>query len=265
MGRRSLALALIALIVAGCYTGEGSGRVVVAHFDMAAFTDIVLTGDSKVIVTPGEACAVSVSVEDDVLESLRVESDGGSLYLGRDVDWLDGIRPTVPIEFRVSLPVLKAVQVFGSGSAAIHGMEFGDDLRLETSGSGSIDASPVVAETVTVEASGNGEVAIADLRATTFRSSVGGAGDVSVAGVADEVEIRVSGSGLYRGNDLRASSTRVEVGGAGQAFVWAERDLEAEVGGAGRVVYRGNPAVEKRVREDDQVVPMDYRERVDGG
>lgn len=264
MGRRALPLTLIALIVAGCYTGEGSGRVVVEHFDVPEFSEVVLSGQGKVIVTPGEH-AVSASVEDDVLPSLRVESDGTTLHLGREVDWVDGVRPTVPIEFRVSLPRLESVRVSGSGSASVRGVEFGDGLTIAASGAGSVDAMPVMVEAVTAEVGGAGEVAIADLKAGRFRGIVGGSSRITVAGVADLVEIEVSGSGLYRGSELRASSTRVEVGGAGQAFVWAEQRLEAEVGGSGRVSYRGDPVIVNRARQDEQIVAMTPAKGGDGG
>ena len=264
MGRHRIPLALLVLILSGCYTGEGSGRVVVERFDVGEFTEVVLSGDGKVIIAPGEH-AVSVSAEDDVVPSLTVAADGETLVLQREVDWIDGVRPTLPIEFRVTMPRLEGVRVSGSAMATIRGVPFGDEATLATSGAASIDANPVESGRLIAEVDGAGEILVSGLTAMALRAAVGGSGRITALGEAHEVEVDVSGSGLYRGSDLRGTSVRVEVGGAGQAFVWAERHLDADVGGEGRLVYRGDPAIEGRLGEDDRIVPMESATTGHGG
>ena len=264
MGGQRIPVALLALVVTGCYTGEGSGRVVVERFDVEAFSEIVLSSGGRVTVVPGEN-AVSVSAEDDVLPSLHVAVDGTTLHLQREVDWIDGIRPTVPVEFRVAMPMLDAVRVSGSGRVAIRGVEFGTETTFAASGAGSIDAVAVACRGLVAEVDGAGEIFVTGINASTFRGVVGGSGRITAQGSAEEVDVAVGGSGLYRGSDLRGSSTRVEVGGVGQAFVWAVERLEAGVGGEGRVVYRGDPSIEERVRQDDRVVAMESPAGEGGG
>ncbi|MDE0179073.1 MAG: DUF2807 domain-containing protein [Gammaproteobacteria bacterium] len=256
MGQYRVVLALLALMLKGCYTDEGSGRVVVERFDVGEFTEVVLSGDGRVVIAPGEY-AVSVSAEDDVVPSLIVAADGKTLVLQRVVDWIDGIRPTVPIEFRVTMPMLVGVRVSGSAVATIRGVAFGDEATLATSGAASIDAAPVECGRLIAEVDGAGEILVSGLAAATFRGAVGGLGRITALGEADEVEVDVTGSGLYRGSDLRGTSVRVDVGGVGQAFVWAEGRLDADVGAEGRVVYRGDPVIEGRVGEDDRIAPME--------
>lgn len=257
-------LALLALTLAGCYTGEGSGRVAVERFDVGEFTEVVLSGAGKVIIASGEH-GVSVSAEDDVLPSLHVAADGKTLVLQREVDWIDGIRPTVPIEFRVTMPVLEGVRVSGSAVATIRGVAFGDEVQLAGSGAASIDAAPVVCGRLVAEVDGAGEIMVSGVEAATFRGAVGGVGRITAMGTADEVDVAVSGSGLFRGSDLRGSTTRVKVSGVGQAFVWAEGRLDADLGGEGRVVYRGDPVIEGRVGEDDRIVAMESATTERGG
>ena len=256
MARHRISMALLVLTLTGCYTGEGSGRVVVERFDVGEFTEVDLSGDGKVIIAPGEH-GVSVSAEDDVLPSLNVAADGKTLVLHREVDWIDGIRPTVPIEFRVTMPVLEGVRVSGSAVATVRGVAFGDEAQLASSGAASIDAAPVVCGRLVGEVEGAGEILVSGIAAATFQGVVAGVGRITAMGTADEVDVDVSGSGLYRGIDLRGSTTRVEVSGVGQAFVWAEGRLDADIGGDGRVVYRGDPEIEGRVAEDDRIVAME--------
>ncbi len=263
MGRGRIPALLLALFLTGCYTGEGSGRVVVERFDVDGFSAVVLSGDGKVIIVPGEH-AVSVSAEDDVLPAIDVTVRGRTLYLQREVDWIDGVRPTVPIEFRVSVPTLASVEVSGSGIAAIREAQFEPEVSFSTSGAGSIDAASVSCRRLNLRVGGSGDVTVTGLVADSFEGVVGGTGRVTAAGAAHEVDVEVSGSGLFRGGDLRGSTASVRVRGVGQAFVWADQRLDVDVGGDGRVVYRGEPAVDKRLRQDHQLVAMQTREAADG-
>lgn len=255
MGRHRIPLALLALALPGCYTGEASGRVVVERFDVGEFTEVVLSGDGKVIIAPGEH-AVSVSAEDDVLPSLHVAAEGRTLVLQREVDWIDGVRPTVPIEFRVTMPMLEGVRASGRAIATVRGAEFAAEATLASSGAASIDAAPVVCRRLLAEVDGAGGILVSGVAVGTFLGVVGGSGRLTATGTADEVGVDVSGSALYRGSDLRGSEVRVEASGVGQAFVWADRRLVAEAAGAGRVVYRGDPVIEGRVGGDDRIVAM---------
>ena len=248
----SAAIALLAL--AGCYSSEGSGNVAVETHAVRGFTEVALTGAGRAIITAGEY-AVSVSAEDDVLPSVRVEMRGDTLVLGREVDWADGVRPTVPIEFRVALPALAAVRVSGSGEASV-GDVTGQTLRLDVSGSGKLHTGNVQAQTVEIEASGAGDVLVADLEAQVLRCEISGSGKVSAAGRAESVALTVSGAGLYRGRALRSATADVTVRGSGKALVWPERALKATVSGSGRVRYRGEPAVESSARGSGEVLPL---------
>ncbi len=252
-----LALAILApAVLAGCYTGEGSGRLALSRHALDGFTKVTLDGAGEVIITPG-AYAVSVSAEDNVLPSIRVHRAGDTLVLGREVDWVDGIRPTVPIEFRVSLPALEAVAVSGSGRVGIYGMRSRDDLTLGAYGGGVIHAAAVEVGAAVMELRGASTVIAGGLRARHLRCDIGGSAGVSVAGEVDTLDVRVASSGLYRGSSLRARVAVVRVGAAGEAFVWAEEHLGGRVGEGGRLSYRGQPVIEATAMRDTQLIALD--------
>ena len=253
MVRLLFAVALTAL--AGCYTSEGSGTVAIATYDLADFTAVSLSGHGKAIIEPG-AFAVSASADDDVLPSIRIERHGDTLVLGRDVDWIDGVRPSVPVEFRVVMPALAAVNVSGSGTAAIRGWSAAD-LRLSVSGAGQIDAADVRADSAALVVRGAGTIFATGLQAEAMTCEMSGSGRMTTAGEAQHVAIELSGSSLYRGSRLRAAQISVAVQGAGQAFVWADERLEARINGTGRVLYRGEPAVTTSLQREGAVIALD--------
>lgn len=250
LGALSAGIAITAL--AGCYTGEGSGAVAVETYDVRDFTEVAFTGAGRLVVSEG-GYAVSASADDNVLPSLRVSVYDDVLVLGREVDWVDGVRPTVPIEFRVTLPALRAVRVAGSGAAAL-GDVTGDGLSLRVSGSGAIRAGSLRVASAEIGVGGSGGVQVSRLLADVLRCEVSGSGNVSVAGEVREAAIEINGSGLYRGSELRAQAADVKVQGNGQAFVWPERELAASITGNGRVTYRGTPVVKTSVQGNGKVL-----------
>lgn len=243
-----------AIMLAGCYTGEGSGEVVVQRYDLRDFTEVALTGAGQLIVSEGDF-AVSASADDNVLPSLRVTVEEGVLVLGRKVDWVDGVRPTVPIEFRVAMPAVQAVRVAGNGAAAV-GDVGGEALQLRVSGAGEIRAGNLRVAAADIAVSGSGRVQVSRLQADALRCAVSGSGNVSLAGAAENATIEINGSGLYRGNELLAQVAVVIVRGNGKAFVWAQQRLAVAITGNGRVTYRGAAQVESSVQGNGKVTQL---------
>lgn len=246
---------LAAFALAGCFGNDAQGVVALRQQAVAApFTAVALNGEGELMIAAGEH-ALAISAEADVLPSVRVEVVGETLVLGRDVDWFEGLRTTVPIQFRVTMPRLEAISVAGAGSALVRGLG-GDTVRLAVSGGGEADAVEVAAKRLVVEAEGAGVVRVAAVRAETMRCTLRGSAQATVSGAAERAEVDVSGGGLYRGAGLRAEVVAVEVTGAGQAFVWAEGQLQASVAGIGRIHFRGAPAIEQSLQRQGQLLPL---------
>ena len=239
--------------LAGCYAAEGSGDIALETYAVDGFTEVVLNGAGQATIVPGEY-RVAVSADSDVLPSVRVERRGAALILSREVDWIDGVRPTVPIDYRVSMPTLNAVRASGSGSLKVRGATSEEELRLAIAGAGAIDVAAAAANAVAIDVSGSGIVSISAVQAGSLRVNIAGSGRVTADGNVDNAIVEVVGSGVFRGSRLRASTASVQVTGAGQALVWAVDQLEAHVNGAGRVTYFGAPAVEQVVQGVGKVV-----------
>lgn len=244
-----------AIALAGCFSNAGSGRVVVETFDQRDFTEVALTGAGRLVVTGGDF-AVAVSAEDDVMPSVSVVKKGPRLILGRNVDWFDGVRPTVRVEYRVALPAAEAVRVSGSGEATVGALS-GPALALAVSGAGDIRAGRLEIGELALAVTGAGGIVVAEAIAETIQGKLSGAGNVSVGGEAKRLQLEVSGAGVFRGSETRVESARVRITGAGEAFVWPSSRLHARVTGAGRVRYRGAPKVDAAVQGAGRVSAVD--------
>lgn len=248
--RRLVMIPMLAL-AAGCYTGEGSGVVALKSYDVAAFSGIALSSDGTVTVLPGDF-AVTASAEDNILPTLQVQTRDDTLVMWRDVDWIDGIRPTVPIRFTVTVPQLANVAVSGSGRVVVRGVG-SSVVDYAVSGAGELDLVNVPAKRVRIAVDGSGTVSASGIHATEFAAQLRGAAQAVVAGTTDVATVNVSGSVLYRGSDLQAREVVAEVDGAAQAFVWADETLEARVGGIARLGFKGDPEVQETIQRDGRL------------
>ena len=260
--RRPCGLLALAML-AGCYAAEGSGEIAHQTYAVEDFTEVVLSGSGQATIVQGEY-RVTASADSDVLPSVRVERRGKTLILSREVDWIDGVRPTVPVDYRISMPTLHAAKASGSGSLKVRGAtgegeggeggEGVEKLRLAVFGSGTIDVAAAAAHSVTVDVNGSGVVSISAMQAGSLRVEIAGSGRVTADGSADDAAVEVFGSSVFRGSRLRAATASVQVTGSGQALVWAVDKLEAHINGSGRVTYFGEPVVEQVVQGSGQVV-----------
>lgn len=245
----------VALALAGCYSGEGSGDLAFEVYPVADFDVVVLAGEGAATITAGEF-SVSASAEDNVLPSLRVLREGGALVLRRDVDVIDGVRAELPIEYHVSMPVLAEARVSGSGALAIRGFQTQAPLRLGAKGVGVVDVSGVVASTVTIAASGATVVNVTGLTAQRLDCETSGSAHISATGETETLSLNIRGSSVFQGARLRVASAQAQVAGAAQAFVWPREALAATVGGSSRLLYRGQPAVSQTLQRDGQIIAL---------
>lgn len=237
----AMLLGLAVIAASGCYAARGSGQVIVETFDVEGFTSISMGGAGRLIIAKGDF-NVTVSAEDNVMPSVVVEKRGRNLELGRTVDWLDGVRPTIPIEFRVTMPEIAGIDLAGSGRASMHDFAIGDQpFAAKVSGSGSVELSSLQGAAVNLTVSGSGDISANNIEVRAASITISGAGRISLAGSGEAQSVAVAGSGYINAAEFETRSTKVNISGAGQALVWAEEELTADIAGSGRVTYRGNP------------------------
>lgn len=76
---------------------------------------------------------------------------------------------------------------------------------------------------------------------------VDGAAFIEAAGKARQLNVMLNGTGAYAGENLYAQRASITNNGLGAAVVRASDELNAEINGAGRIEYIGNPVVHKQI------------------
>ena len=120
MGRRTprlIAAVALVLVATSCQTMSGSGHVVTRSIPVTSFSKLEVTGSFTVTVSTGSSEAVSVRIDDNLVDSLDVGVSGETLHVGLK----SGTSVTnATLEANVTAPSLDSLE--GSGASSHHAL-----------------------------------------------------------------------------------------------------------------------------------------------
>ncbi len=219
-GLAPLAVLAGAALVTGCdgvniQIGDSEG-VPLAELDTSgpAPTELVLAGPDTVIVSEGDALDISVSGDDEAVDSLRFSLDDGSLGISREKNsWKDKGHATV----RVTMPSLTAMVLAGSGDIEAESMTGKADVTI----------------------AGSGKAKVARMDATSLDLTIAGSGDFSASGKVETLDLTIAGSGEADMAGLEVGGADISVAGSGNAEFSSDGKVDASIMGSGSITVNG--------------------------
>jgi Putative auto-transporter adhesin, head GIN domain len=194
--------ALLLLAACDVSTIQGSGTLKTEVRPVGKFTAIALSDVGHLVIERTGAESLAVTADDNVVPLLKSEVKDGTLYLSVESGKRISGKPT----YKVTVGDLRKIAISGAGSIAATKLD-GDALSI----------------------------------------SVSGAGSGNVAGRADELTISISGAGSFDAGQLQAKRAKVVVSGAGNVTVNASDELDAKVSGVGTIWYIGSPKLKSEI------------------
>jgi hypothetical protein len=215
--KRTLGLATIAMLLAGCTVTRGSGVVATDRRDLTGFDRIKVSGSATVDVTIGSKWSVVVEADDNILPLVTTTVTGSTLDIGakRGASFLT----SDPIHVSISMPALAAADISGSGEVTADGIGDSQNFLADISGSGRVSVTGT-ADQVNVTVSGSGTFDGREFQVAGATVSISGSGDV-VVWATERLDAHVSGSGVIR-------------------YVDSPGQLSTDVSGSGKVISDGS-------------------------
>lgn len=220
--------AVLALgLLSGCFPVSiggaqvvGSGRSTTQDYDFSDFTRVEIGSAFEARVTQGETYAVSVTVDDNIVQYLDVRVTGNTLHIG--------LKPLTSLGFRnmtlraeVTMPDVEALDFSGAVRATVRG--FQNDKRVNVTVSGASQLS-------------------GDLSSGELRVDASGASRAELTGSTGPLEAHASGASTLRLGSLTATDARVNASGASTIVVNASGRITGDASGASTIRYGGSPA-----------------------
>jgi len=208
---KSLTLFAVAALLfsSGClFVGTpGSGVSATETRTVSEFHAVAVSGSSDVNISIGDETSVTVTCDDNLLESIRTEVVSGKLKI-----WGEGSYSTrIGVTVDVIVPSLDEISVSGSADVVANGIKEDsfkvsisgsgdakingevDSLDLSISGSGNAELRSLKAKSVQVQTSGSGDATVFASESVDAKSS--GSSDIKVHGKPADINQKTSGSG----------------------------------------------------------------------
>jgi len=107
-----------------------------------------------------------------------------------------------------------------------------------------------------VTLSGSGNIDVSGLVGDSLLVDLPGSGNITVTGTAESVNVSLPGSGNIYCDGLKTKSATVTLNGSGNIKVYASQSLDANLRGSGEIRYDGNPAqVNKSITGSGGITP----------
>jgi hypothetical protein len=215
-----LTLGLLVLCACGSQRViPGSGNLGTESISVSGFRRIVVGGAGELVINQNGSESLSVETDDNLLQYIRVEVRGDTLYLNLDVP---GFRTAEPTLLRFTLGI--------------------DDLAsVEADGAWTITSDTLVADSLEFKLTGANEVDLASLTANDLSVRISGSAEIKLVGSVTHQSIRFVGGGIYDAGNVSSETTSFQSDGTSQITVWTTKNLTGTLAGSGSVYYYGAP------------------------
>jgi hypothetical protein len=166
---------------------QGSGTSKTEKRNVTGFTKIDASGAVSVEVAVGNAFAVEVQADDNLLANIKTETSGDTLKIYSE----DRISPKTQVLIKVSMPEIENFEVSGASSGNLTNVK-ADDLELKASGASKIKIVGT-ANKLSADATGASTIDAEGLQTGSAEVEASGASKASVA-ATDDLNIDASGA-----------------------------------------------------------------------
>ncbi|MDQ3924800.1 MAG: DUF2807 domain-containing protein, partial [Actinomycetota bacterium] len=178
-------------------TAEEPSNVTSESRNVSGFEEVELQGVGNLSIQQTDTESLTVEAEEDLLPKVRTEVVDNRLIIGPKPN--TSVLTTEPINYRLTVKDLSALEVSGSGSVDTEGIST-DELAVTITGAGDVKINGK-ANSQQVAILGSGDYRAEDLESKEVKVDVRGSGS-AIVNVSDELNAEVSGSGSveYKGD-----------------------------------------------------------------
>lgn len=250
---KNLILPLSAILIvssASCQVnrvkGEGSmgSKALVSSFTAI---DIDLPLDADINVQEGATPSVNLEGYNNVLKHIVTKVEGNKLHIYSDLgpSWQLDCKD---VKAKITVSSIAALSLSGAPDADVHGNIKGSELKLDISGASKLAIDNMTVDRLETDISGASKVLIDRMAVGRFTSDISGAAKMEIrGGTAKLASYDISGAAKVVAFPLQTEETIASISGAGKGEVFAAQKLNASISGAGAMVYKGHPAVSKKL------------------
>jgi len=202
----------------------------VRTYNIQPFTKIYLEGAFKVVLEQGSQSGLKIKTDEDNFKYIDVQSSIETLSLKITKKHFNFDELVLYVTFKD----LEKLEIDGGVNLETKGYVDLKDFILHVEGGATVE-----------------------MNVKANRVDIVGEGGVKfeLDGIADELVARISGAGYLDAIDLKTKKCDIRIEGVGAGSVYATESLNATISGVGKIRYKGDPKVFKKVEGVGVVSP----------
>ena len=195
----------------------GSGNLETEAYAFTNFTEVEISSAFEFEIKQSSSYSINVTADDNVIDYVQVSQDGQTLKIGLGrVIWLG----PVTLKALVTMPQLSGLDVSGASRGTVSDFSSTEDLDITVSGASRVTG---------------------DITAGNVEFDISGASTIQLEGSADDMVADVSGVSSFNLDDFIVNNADVDFSGASSGTVNLNGRLDADLSGASRLWYIGEP------------------------
>lgn len=208
---------------------------------MQQFDEIDVAGPFNVILEQGQAATVRVEGTVDQLASMTIYVKDGDLVIDMKEDMVDSGKFFKGMRVFVSAPMVRSIEIAGSGSVTAPKVLAVGDMELEVAGSGDITLDGLTCKDLDIEIAGSGDIILGNVQADGLKNTIAGSGNIELASlISKNVKNEIAGSGDITLVCLHVDHVSTSIAGSGDVILRGTVGTHTEdIAGSGKVDVSG--------------------------
>jgi hypothetical protein len=210
----------------------GSGDLETETYTFADFNKVEVGSAFEFEIIQSSSYSINITADDNVMEYVQVSTDGQTLQIGlrtgvhigsATLSISCGTLPfleSVTLKASVTMPQLHGLTASGASRGTISDFSSAEDLDITVSGASRVTG---------------------DITAGNVDFGISGASTIQLEGSAGDIDANVSGASSLNLEDFTVNDADINFSGASSGTVNLYGRLDANVSGASRLWYLGEP------------------------
>ncbi|MFC2068552.1 GIN domain-containing protein [Chloroflexota bacterium] len=231
---------LLSIMITGCEgVVRGSGNLETKQYNFNDFSRVDVGYAFKVEIDQSSSYSISITADDNLFEHIQVTKEGETLKIGLKRVLSLG---SVTLRAKVTVPQLRGLDFSGATRGTVSGFSSTEKLEVNVSGASSLDLVDISAGDIKFEVSGASEVT-GDIEAGDADFNISGASTVQLEGSAINIVADAFGASRVKMAAFSINNADIELSGASSGTVKLDGRLDADLSGASKLDYIGEPAM----------------------
>jgi len=243
--KKLIAAALVAVLLAsGLLMGcggilKGSGDLETRQFDFSDFTKVDISSAFEFEIIKSDSYDINITADDNLFEHILVSKEGKTLKIGLKTV---SIRWPATLKAEITMPQLRGLELSGATRGTVSGFSSAENLEIEVSGASSAELVEVSTGGARFSISGASKVT-GDISTGDAEFDISGASTLQLEGSAGDIEVEASGASRVELAGFPVDNAKVSLSGASIGTVNLSGKLDANLGGASKLEYIGEPTM----------------------